>query len=91
MAFAYRLEREDGTPADPPTFRTAVPNWRPGDVIPLGGRSLRVVEVRDDDAEQAPRLVVEDLSGPATSESAESSTAAEIPRKRSAPKVVTDL
>jgi hypothetical protein len=30
-----------------------------GVVIPLGGRSLRVVEVRDDDADQAPRLVVE--------------------------------
>lgn len=60
MAFAYRLEREDGTPADPPTFRTAVPNWRPGDVIPLPHRSLRMVEVRDDDADQAPTLVVED-------------------------------
>jgi hypothetical protein len=44
--------------ADPPTFRTAVL---------AGGRrdprsavvSLRVVEVRDDDADQPPRLVVE--------------------------------
>ena len=55
MAYGYtfRLEHEDGRPADPPTFRTAVPNWRAGDVIPLGGRSLRVVEVRDDDADQA--------------------------------------
>jgi hypothetical protein len=34
--FAFRLEREDGTPADPPTFRAAVPNWRPGDTIPPG-------------------------------------------------------
>jgi hypothetical protein len=56
-----RLEHEDGTPPDPPTFRPAVPNWRAGDVIPLGGRSLRVVEVRDDDADQAPTLVVESL------------------------------
>jgi hypothetical protein len=62
MAFAYRLEHEDGTSADPATFRTAVPNWRSGDVIPLGGRSLRVVEVRDDDADQAPTLVVEDVA-----------------------------
>jgi hypothetical protein len=61
MAFAYTLELEDGTSADPPTFQTAVPNWRPGDVIPLGHRSLRVVEVRDDDADQAPTLVVEDV------------------------------
>lgn len=46
MAFHYRLEHQDGTPADPPTFHTAVPNWRPGDVIPLGpGRTLRVVEI----------------------------------------------
>jgi hypothetical protein len=57
MAFAYRLEH--GTRADPPTFRTAVPNWRAGDVIPLPHQSLRVVEVRDDDADQPPVLVVE--------------------------------
>ena len=61
-AFLYRLEREDRTPADPPTFRTAVPTWRRGDTIPLGGRTLRVVAVRDDDADQAPVLVVEDMS-----------------------------
>jgi hypothetical protein len=30
-------------------------------VIPLPHRSLRVVEVRDDDADQAPTLVVESL------------------------------
>jgi hypothetical protein len=43
-----------------------VPNWRAGDTILLGGRTLRVVEVRDDDADQAPVLVVErveDLPG----------------------------
>jgi hypothetical protein len=28
MAFTYKLEHEDGTPAEPSTFRTAVPNWR---------------------------------------------------------------
>jgi hypothetical protein len=44
--FTFRLEQEDGTPADPPTFRTAVPTWRPGDTIPLGaGRALRVIVV----------------------------------------------
>jgi hypothetical protein len=26
--FAFRLERPDGTAADPPTFRTSVPNWQ---------------------------------------------------------------
>jgi hypothetical protein len=58
--FTFRLEQEDGTPADPPTLRTAVPNWRSGDEIPLGGRTLRVVALRDDDADQAPVLIVEE-------------------------------
>jgi hypothetical protein len=52
MAFRFKLEHEDGTPADPPTLHTAVPNWQAGDTIPLGAdRILRVVETRfaDDD------------------------------------------
>jgi hypothetical protein len=36
MAFIFKLELEDGTPADPPRLDTAVPNWRAGDTIPLG-------------------------------------------------------
>jgi hypothetical protein len=63
MAFLFRLEHEDGTPADPPTSRVAVPNWRAGNTIPLGGRTLRVAAVRDEDADQARRLVVEDMPG----------------------------
>jgi hypothetical protein len=47
MAFTYKLELEDGTPADPPTFDTAVPNWSAGDTIPLGrDRILRVIDTR---------------------------------------------
>jgi hypothetical protein len=42
MAFIFRLEQEDGSPADPPTLKSAVPDWHPGDAIPLGGRTLRV-------------------------------------------------
>jgi hypothetical protein len=38
MAFQFRLEHEDGTPADPTTLKVAVPDWRPGDTIPLGRR-----------------------------------------------------
>lgn len=68
MAFVYKLEQEDGTPAEPPTLQTAVPNWAPGDTIPLGGRTLRVVAIRDDDADQAPVLVVEDLPQTGTGE-----------------------
>jgi hypothetical protein len=62
MTFTFKLERADGVPADPPAFSTAVPNWQAGDVVSLGGRSLRVVEVRDEDADQPPVLVVEDVS-----------------------------
>jgi hypothetical protein len=62
-AFTFKLEREDGAPADPPTLKVAVPNWRAGDTIPLGrDKMLRVVDVRPaagDD--QPPVLVVEDL------------------------------
>jgi hypothetical protein len=47
MAFIFKLELDDGTPADPPILVTAVPNWRPGDTITLGpGRALRVVDTR---------------------------------------------
>jgi hypothetical protein len=47
----FRLKDQAGKTADPHIFNTAVPNWRPGDVIPPPHRSLRVVEVRDDAAE----------------------------------------
>jgi hypothetical protein len=53
----FRLKHEDGTPADPPTLHTAVPNWSPSDTIPLGRETLRVVEVRDES--DGPVLVVE--------------------------------
>lgn len=47
MAFTFNLEHADGTPAEPPVLRTAVPNWEAGDTIPLGAdRMPRVVEVR---------------------------------------------
>jgi hypothetical protein len=46
--FTFKFELDDGTPADPPTFTAAVPNWTAGDTIPLGpGRTFRVVEVRE--------------------------------------------
>ena len=61
MAFMFKLENEDGAPADPPSFRTSVLAWLKGDTIPLGHRTLRVVDVKDDDADQAPILVVEEM------------------------------
>ena len=61
--FLFRLETEDGAPAEPATLATAVPNWRSGDTIPLDRRTLRVVRVQDHDADQPPVLVVEDVAG----------------------------
>jgi len=49
--FLFRLESEDGTPAEPSTLEAAVPNWR----------QLRVVRLRDDEAGR-PVLVVEDVA-----------------------------
>jgi hypothetical protein len=61
MAFTFKLEQENGTPADPPRLDTAVPNWRAGDTIPLGrDRILRVVDVRPGrEPDEDPVLVVE--------------------------------
>jgi hypothetical protein len=43
----FKLERLDGTPADPPSDRTTVYRWSPGDRIPIKpGRTLQVVRVR---------------------------------------------
>jgi hypothetical protein len=55
------LETPSGIPADPPTFKTAMPSWRPGDTIPLGrDRTLRVIEIRPGSADDdEPVLVVE--------------------------------
>jgi hypothetical protein len=42
--------------------------WQPGDTIPLSAkRTLQVVRIRDDDADQAPVLVVEDVAERASS------------------------
>jgi hypothetical protein len=60
--FLFRLETTEGVPAEPPTLSAAVPNWRPGDAIHLGHRTLRVVGKRDDDSDQPPVLVVEDVA-----------------------------
>ena len=63
MAFAYTLKHDDGSPAEPPTFKTAVPNWSPGDTIPVGrDRTLRVLDVRPgSEPDGDPVLVVESV------------------------------
>jgi hypothetical protein len=61
MAFTFKLETTDGAPADPPSFQTVAPQWRPGDTIPLGpGRALRVVGVCAVAVDETPVLIVED-------------------------------
>jgi hypothetical protein len=62
MAFLFKLETTDGVPAEPPTLSSAVPNSKAGDTIPLGGKMLRVVGLRDDDADQPPVLIVKEAS-----------------------------
>jgi hypothetical protein len=63
MTLTFKLERLDGTPAERASIKTTILNWRPGDTIPLDGkRTLQVVRIRDDDAEEFPVLVVSDLS-----------------------------
>jgi len=61
--FLFRLERVDGAPAEPPTLEASVPNWPVGSQIYFGGRTLRVIDRRDDNADQPPVLIVEDAAG----------------------------
>jgi hypothetical protein len=61
MTFTIKLERADGTPAEPPSIGSTVTNWRTGDVIPIGaGRSLRVVGIVATNEDEPPVLIVED-------------------------------
>jgi hypothetical protein len=69
--YSFRLQRTDGTPADPPTYRSLTLSWKQGDEIPIRpGRTLRVLGVRDDDADQPPVLVVEEMPGSGSSAAA---------------------
>jgi hypothetical protein len=60
--FEFRLELEDGTPAEPSTLTAAVPNWETGNTIHLGHRTLHVVEVRPGVDGGMPVLVVVDTA-----------------------------
>jgi hypothetical protein len=60
--FLFRLETPEGAPAQPSTLSSAVPNCRAGDTIHLGRRTLRVVDVRDGEADQPPMLIVPEAS-----------------------------
>jgi hypothetical protein len=47
-AVQYRLILKDGSPADPPVFTTAAPQWREGDTfMSRPGRTFRILQTRD--------------------------------------------
>jgi hypothetical protein len=58
----------EGKQAEPSSFSAAVPNWSAGDRIYFGYKTLRVVGRRDDDADQPPVLVIEDVAERASSD-----------------------
>jgi hypothetical protein len=60
--FLFKLEQKDGTPAKQSQLSSAVPTWGPGETIHFGHKTLRVVGVRDDDADQPPVLIAKDLA-----------------------------
>jgi hypothetical protein len=41
--FRFGLETKGGVPAEPPKLESIVHNWKPGDSIYLGRRTLRVL------------------------------------------------
>ena len=61
----YRLTLSDGTPADPPTFRTVAWGWRIGDTIRSARTARRSasLEMRNV-GEFEEEWVVEDAGGP---------------------------
>jgi hypothetical protein len=62
MTHTFKLERLDRTPADPPSFKTAILVWNPGGQIPLSaGRTLQVVRLRQVEGDELPVLVVADF------------------------------
>ena len=63
MTFTFKLEQADGTPADPPTIKSTVTNWRVGETIPLRrDRTLRVVGIVVSAEDEPTVLIVEDAA-----------------------------
>jgi len=60
--FLFRLETADGAPAKPPTHRARFRTGATRDPIHLGRRVLRALGKREDDADQPPVLIVEDVA-----------------------------
>jgi len=49
--FLFRLETEDGVPAEPWQLTSVVPYWGAGDTIHLGKRTLRVIGKRESECD----------------------------------------
>jgi hypothetical protein len=62
MTHIFKLERLDGTPADPPSFKTTVLAWNPGDTIPDLGGPDAAGRSRPRRRGELPVLVVHNLS-----------------------------
>jgi hypothetical protein len=60
MTFLFKLETTHGLPANAFKRRSKLVPWRHD---PFGHKTLRVVSIRDDDADQPPVLVVEEVAG----------------------------
>ena len=68
MTFTFKLEQADGTPAEPPTLKSAVPDWRVGDTISIRrDRTLRVVGIVVSADDEPSVLIVEDMAERASS------------------------
>ena len=63
MAFVFQARTRGRHTSQPAELDAAVPNRRSGDTIHLDRKTLRVLEVRDYDADQPPALVVEEDAG----------------------------
>jgi hypothetical protein len=61
MPFTFTVEHEDGSPAEPPTLSSAVPNWRPA--IPVSfpifrdDGSIAFIGLREPDGAQQTRQI----------------------------------
>jgi hypothetical protein len=67
QTFTLRLERADGIPADPPSIKSTVTNWRVGETTPLGrDQTLRVVGIVVSNEDQAASRATRGLGGSAT-------------------------
>jgi hypothetical protein len=63
MTFTFKLERLDGTPAEPPSIESTVTNWRVGETIPISrDRTLRVVGIVVAKEDEPSVLIVEDVA-----------------------------